>query len=119
MLISYIATWLCLNWLCHPENRGSSYPSPAGWCEKKTRMRQLLVSCKGLYRCETVVNTEPDGSLVNAHTYQPACPVVVKIHQSSGILPLLQAVHKEFGDSFPKFYIVTAASPDPAMASYT
>ena len=82
-------------------------------------MRQLLVSCEGLYGCEAFVNTEPVGSLVNSYTYQPACPVVMKIHQGSGILPLLQAVHEEFGDSFPKLYIVAAASPDPAMASYT
>ena len=73
-------------------------------------MRQLLTSCEGLYQCETVVNAQPVGSLVNSYTYQPACSVVMKIHQGSGILPFLQAVHKEFGDSFPKFNIVTTTS---------
>lgn len=82
-------------------------------------MRQLVVSCEGLNRCEAIASTEPEGSLADSYTHQPACPVVVEIHQGSGILSLLQAVHKEFGDLFPKFYIVAAASPDPAMASYT
>lgn len=54
-----------------------------------------------------------------SHTHQPAGPVVVKIHQGSGILPFLQTVHKESGDLFPEFHIVAAASPDPAMATYT
>lgn len=72
-----------------------------------------------LYRCEAIASTEPDNSLVDFYTYQPACPIVVKIHQGSGILSLFQAVHKEFGDPFAKFHIVAAASPDPAMTSYT
>lgn len=72
-----------------------------------------------LYRCEAIASTETDSSLVDSYTYQPACPIVVKIHQGSGILSLFQAVHKEFGDPFPKFHIVAAASPDPAMTSYT
>lgn len=77
-----------------------------------------MLSCEGLNRWEILANAKPNGSLADSFTYQPSCPVVVKIHQGSGILSLLQAVHKEFGDLFPKFYVVAAASPDPTMASY-
>ena len=82
-------------------------------------LRQLLLGCKGLCTCEAIANSDPDSSLGGSYTYQPACPVVVKVHQGSGIFSLFQAVHKEFGDPFPKFHIVAAASPDPAMTSYT
>lgn len=57
--------------------------------------------------------------LGDSHTHQSAGPVVVKVHQGSGILPFLQTVHEESGDFFPELHVVAAASPDPAMATYT
>lgn len=75
-------------------------------------LRQLLLGCKGLCTCEAIANSDPDSSLGGSYTYQPACPVVVKVHQGSGILSLpFLGIHEGSGKFDPIVNVIAAATP--------
>lgn len=79
---------------------------PADWVVCKTTLKVMELAVAGASWIAKGCGTHLAASLV-----------VVQIHGCPGILSCLQGIHKLLGNCLSEAHVVTAASPEPALAS--